>query len=198
MLNKLNKNKSTYYNILTNKMNQQNIICVINNMNNYKVRLDGFEKMIMGTDPNIDPNIDPNTKQNYDSDNNGSDESYSSASSIEYDSDNSISYYRRKHKFKKEFDKEFNKEFNKNFDNNFTRYFDYNFGIGGENFSLVNKNIGYTTGLTKDTPFVKYLIDKRMCFCHLGSSSHIAAFISVPLNSRCCFIQHGKWKGRYR
>lgn len=58
--------------------------------------------------------------------------------------------------------------------------------------------LGYTSKLSKDTPFIKYLIDKRINFCQLGASSHIAAFVPVTFNSRCCFIHNGKWKGRYR
>lgn len=52
------------------------------------------------------------------------------------------------------------------------------------------KNITNTTGLTKDTPFIKNLIDKRIYFCQLGSSSHIAAFLSVSLDSQYHFIQY--------
>ncbi len=63
---------------------------------------------------------------------------------------------------------------------------------------LCNDEIGYISDLTKETPFIKYLIDKRINFCQLGASSHIAAFVPVSFNSRCCFIHNGKWKGRYR
>lgn len=65
---------------------------------------------------------------------------------------------------------------------------------------MCSNEIGYTSNLSKDTPFVRFLIDKRINFCQLGTSSHIAAFVpvSVSFNSRCCFIPNGKWKGRYR
>jgi len=66
------------------------------------------------------------------------------------------------------------------------------------NKSLTNNNIGWTSNLDKDTPFISYLIDKRINFCHLGASSHIAAFIPVSLKSWYCFIHHGRGKGRYR
>jgi hypothetical protein len=55
-----------------------------------------------------------------------------------------------------------------------------------------NITIENTTSLTKDTPFIKYLIDKRIYFCKLGSSSHIAAFMSCSLDAGC-LIQYGKW-----
>lgn len=57
--------------------------------------------------------------------------------------------------------------------------------------------LGYTSNLSKDTPFIKFLIDKRINFCQLGSSSHIAALVPVSFNSRCYFIHNGKWKGYY-
>ncbi len=58
--------------------------------------------------------------------------------------------------------------------------------------------IGYTSNLSRDTPFIKFLIDKRINFCQLGNSSHIAALVPVTFNSRCCFKHCGKWKSRYR
>lgn len=66
------------------------------------------------------------------------------------------------------------------------------------NCELCSVELGYTSNLSKDTPFIRFLIDKRINFCQLGASSHIAAFVPVSFNSRCCFIHHGKWKGRYR
>jgi hypothetical protein len=56
-----------------------------------------------------------------------------------------------------------------------------------------NKNNGgYNSKLDKNTPFIEYLINKRINFCVLGTSSHIAAFVPVTNNSRYCFIR--KWK----
>ncbi len=56
----------------------------------------------------------------------------------------------------------------------------------------------YKSYLNKNTPFIKYLIDKRIGFCCLGSSSHIAAFVPVSLGLRSCFIHCQKCKGRNR
>ena len=58
----------------------------------------------------------------------------------------------------------------------------------------VCQTIGYNTGFDKNTPFINYLIDKRINFCELGASSHIAAFVPVTNNFRYCFIQ--EWKGK--
>lgn len=69
-----------------------------------------------------------------------------------------------------------------------------------ENDNHINSNennnmmIGYDSGLTKDTPFIDYLINKRINFCEMGASSHIAAFIPAVNNSRCCFIRTCKGK----
>lgn len=63
----------------------------------------------------------------------------------------------------------------------------------------LNKNndeeYGYSSNFDKNTPLIDYLINKRINFCTLGSSSHIAAFIPVSSNSRYCFIR--KWKRQY-
>jgi hypothetical protein len=64
-----------------------------------------------------------------------------------------------------------------------------------ENISI---QIGNFSEFTKDTPLIRYLIDKRINFCKLSASVHIAAFVPVVLNTRCCFIWGGKWKSRYR
>jgi len=48
-------------------------------------------------------------------------------------------------------------------------------------FKLSNYDIGYTSNLTKSTPFIEYLINKRINFCQLGASTHIAAFIPSQL-----------------
>jgi len=63
---------------------------------------------------------------------------------------------------------------------------------------VTNNEIGWTSNLTADTPFINYLIEKRINFCQLGASSHIAAFVPVVSGNRSCFIHCGKWKGRYR
>ena len=63
--------------------------------------------------------------------------------------------------------------------------------------NTVNK-YGYTSILTKDTPFINYLIKRRINFCKLSTSSHIAAFCSEPLKD-WCYIKGTKWtKNRYR
>lgn|SRR3990167_3801816 len=54
---------------------------------------------------------------------------------------------------------------------------------------ILCKEIGHVSGFDKNTPLINYLINKRINFCELGSSSHIAAFISVVNNSRYCFIR---------
>ena len=64
--------------------------------------------------------------------------------------------------------------------------------------NIIEKTNGCTSNLTKDTPFINYLIEKRINFCQLGVSSHIAAFVPVSGTSRSCFKHYGKWKGRYR
>jgi len=69
--------------------------------------------------------------------------------------------------------------------------------IGEENNSnnhSIDNNIGYDSGFNKDTPFINYLINKRISFCELGDSSHIAAFVPSTCSSRCCFIR--EWKGK--
>ena len=65
-----------------------------------------------------------------------------------------------------------------------------------EQFLIANKFL--TTNITKESPFIEYLINKRMNFCKIGTSSHIAALISVSLNNWYCFKFHTKWKSRYR
>lgn len=56
------------------------------------------------------------------------------------------------------------------------------------------QNIGYDSGLNKNTPFIDYLINKRINFCELGPSSHIAAFFPVSYNLKYCFLR--QWKGK--
>lgn len=59
--------------------------------------------------------------------------------------------------------------------------------IDQEMFNLCSNNYcteckitnGYTCELTKDDPLISYLIDKRMNFCQLGPSIHIAALIPI-------------------
>lgn len=91
-------------------------------------------------------------------------------------------YYRRKRKDQTQ------TQTRKNTTNEFESYIGLN---------LFEKNIGYTSSLTKDTPFIQYLINKRILFCQLGAFSHIAAFVPVSSNFRECFKRYGKWKGRY-
>lgn len=64
------------------------------------------------------------------------------------------------------------------------------------NIDIVN-NIGYDSGFNKDTPFINYLISKRISFCELGASSHIAAFIPSVYSQLYCLIREWKWKDRY-
>jgi hypothetical protein len=59
------------------------------------------------------------------------------------------------------------------------------------------KIIGIDSGLNKDTPFINYLINKRINFCELGASSHIAAFVPVGYNSRYCFLRNREGKDHY-
>ncbi len=59
------------------------------------------------------------------------------------------------------------------------------------NEKLYNNTIGKTSNLTKETPFISFLIDKRIKFCHLGASSHIAAFIPTSINLTTLFGQFG-------
>ena len=68
------------------------------------------------------------------------------------------------------------------------------------NYEICSDNIGYTTKLSSDTPFIRFLINKRINFCQLGASSHIASFIPVACNLWQCLIHKGKgkWKSRYR
>lgn len=53
---------------------------------------------------------------------------------------------------------------------------------------------GYDTQFDKNTPFINYLINKRINFCELGASTHIAAFVPVSSGSKCYFIR--EWKGK--
>jgi hypothetical protein len=73
-------------------------------------------------------------------------------------------------------------------------YIKDNEGKNNSNNDSTNNNIGYYTGFNKDTPFINYLINKRISFCVLGASSHIAAFVASTCSSRCCFIR--EWKGK--
>ena len=66
------------------------------------------------------------------------------------------------------------------------------------NIIKIDNEIGFTTNLNKNTPFINYLINKRICFCQLMNSLHIAAFIPVSTGSKSCFLSRWKWKGRYR
>ena len=59
-------------------------------------------------------------------------------------------------------------------------------------------NLGFTTNLNKDTPFIKFLIDKRIYYCKLGASSHIAAFIPESFSLWYYFLCSKKRKGRNR
>ena len=59
---------------------------------------------------------------------------------------------------------------------------------------ILCREIGLNSVFDKDTPLINYLITKRINFCELGTSSHIAAFIPASSNSRYCFIRD--WKGK--
>ena len=61
---------------------------------------------------------------------------------------------------------------------------------------IICKEVGYNSGFDKNTPLIDYLINKRINFCELGSSSHIAAFVPVTNNDWYCFIRG--WKGKDR
>ena len=62
---------------------------------------------------------------------------------------------------------------------------------------ILCREIGYISGFDKNTPLINYLINKRINFCEMGASSHIAAFVPVLNNYRCCFLRKGKWKSCY-
>jgi len=62
--------------------------------------------------------------------------------------------------------------------------------------SLKNKDRGYTSFLNKDTPLIKSLINKRITYCNLGASSHIAAFFPESIRTICC-QESSKGKDRY-
>lgn len=62
---------------------------------------------------------------------------------------------------------------------------------------MINKNNGYTCEFNKDTPLIKSLINKRISYCNLGASSHIAAFFSEPIRLSSCIEGSGKGKDRY-
>lgn len=61
--------------------------------------------------------------------------------------------------------------------------------VDSNNNSFHSNDFGQTSNLTKETPFIKYLINKRIKFCQLGASSHIAAFIPVSINLEMLFYQ---------
>lgn len=56
----------------------------------------------------------------------------------------------------------------------------------------INK-IEQTTNLNAETPFVNWLINKRITNCKLKQFSHIAAIIPIAHKLRYCFI-FGFWK----
>lgn len=98
------------------------------------------------------------------------------------DSDNSIYKLRTRKKFRQT-----------NLQDSYTQY-----NVDANKCAPQTKNLGYTSDLTKDSPFIAYLIEKRTKFCQLGSSTHISAFVSVSSNSRSCFKRGKLWKSRYR
>jgi hypothetical protein len=56
--------------------------------------------------------------------------------------------------------------------------------------------IEQTTEYDANTPFINYLITKRMTGCELRQFSHIAAIVPVAHKLRYCFIRgfRKKWK----
>ena len=50
-------------------------------------------------------------------------------------------------------------------------------------------NGGVTSKLTKDTPFIKYLIKKRMASSDDGPSNHIAAILPDDGIKHCCYLR---------
>ena len=50
--------------------------------------------------------------------------------------------------------------------------------------------------ISKETPFIKYLINKRISFCKLGNANHIATFI--PNSFSKYFFTNAKWISNYR
>lgn len=155
---------------------------------------------------------DTNSNSGYDSDN-SSNSSNSSKSSNSYNSSNysitsdPINYYRkdvlkqnyiqslsrRKQQTQKQLELHRNKvKYNEN-KNNLDNTDTVSDTVSVSSI-IVCREIGYNSGLDKNTPLINYLINRRINFCELGSSSHIAAFIPVVNNSRYCFIRD--WKGK--
>lgn len=89
-------------------------------------------------------------------------------------------------------------ELHRNIINNKNDYnYNYNYnGICGSNI-IIHNQIGYNTKYDKNTPLIDYLINKRINYCELGASSHIAAFFPNTTNLRHCFIRGWKGKDRY-
>jgi len=65
------------------------------------------------------------------------------------------------------------------------------------NIDIIDNSDGYDSGFNKDTPFINYLITKRISFCELGASSHIAAFVPSLYTQRNCLIRGWKGKDHY-
>ena len=65
------------------------------------------------------------------------------------------------------------------------------------NINIINNNIGYNSGFNKDTPFINYLITKRINFCGNGDFFHIASFIPSTYSQPNCLIREWKGKDRY-
>lgn len=61
----------------------------------------------------------------------------------------------------------------------------------------INVNLN-TTNITKDDPFIDYLIERRIGYCKNDPSSHIAAFVPKFESAKYCFLSGRKGKGRNR
>lgn len=150
---------------------------------------------------------DTNSNSEYDSDNSSNTSNSSNSSKYTITSD-PINYYRkdvlkqnyiqslsrRKQQTQKHLELHRNKvKYNRNRNN----LDDTETDTDSDTSIIICREIGYNSGLDKNTPLISYLINRRINFCELGASSHIAAFVPVVNNSRYCFLRDWKGKDRY-
>lgn len=64
------------------------------------------------------------------------------------------------------------------------------------NIKMCSDNLENISKLSKETPFINFLINKRINFCKLGSSNHIATFIPVSFDKY--FFTYAKWTRNHR
>lgn len=63
--------------------------------------------------------------------------------------------------------------------------------------NVLKNQINTILNFNKNTPLINYLINKRLNFCELGASSHIAAFIPDTNVIRYCLIPKWEEKNHY-